>query len=586
MRNFHTIPEMLLNCAANYENARALNDKAAEGWQSVSMQETTTRVRRLAAALNTRLPTLGTSVGILAAPSSNWLVADIAIMLSGGVSIPFFVDFSEAHFLHKVEDSEMKTIFVFGDVLWKRFLPLADRFDLVITDQSIGKLSNAVHVGELYASGKNRLEIELDLIQDLLKRIDEHDLAAIIYTSGSTGMPKGVELTHRNLVAQLRDINGLFPVLPCEDKALSLLPVAHTLERTIIYLYLMEGLCIYFVDRVENVGSMMREIQPSMMTVVPRLLEKVHARIGEKASGIPGLKGRFARWTFRRANRPYIKDEPFSLLNWIADRIMGWQVGNAFGGALKALVAGGTHMPDELNHFFIRMGIPVYEGYGLTEASPVICTNYPGHRKVGTVGHRLASVEIKISTEGEVWARGPNIMRGYHHRPEETTRVIDSDGWLHTGDIGTIDQDGYLTIVARQKELFKTSTGEIVFPGPLENALCHSVLVDMACIIAEACKFTSCLLFLSEIATEMDPRVLKQTIEELIQQVNVDLDHWEKIHGYALLTQLPSIENGELTPTFKLRRQEVATHYTDLIKRIYDETNPLEDFNEFTIGHC
>ena len=243
-------------------------------------------------------------------------------------------------------------------------------------------------------------------------------------------------------------------------------------------------------------------------------------------------------------------------------------------------------MPDELNHFFVRVGIPLYEGYGMTESSPVISVNYPGQRKVGTVGRPLTSVEVKISDAGEVWARGPNVMRGYHHRHEETARVIDSDGWLHTGDLGHLDEDGYLTIVARKKELFKTSTGETVFPGPMENALCRSILVEMACIIAEARKFTSCLIFLSEIACEMDTISLKLKIEELIQQVNEDLDHWEKIHGYVLLRGMPSIDNGELTPTLKIRRHEVQEHYKDLIELIYDETRTLEDTCEITVGHC
>jgi long-chain acyl-CoA synthetase len=584
MENFRTIPEMLLNCARRHANDKAVNDRVDGIWRAVSTAELVHRVSCLAAMLDSREPQAGACVGVLAAPSANWLAADLAIMLAGSVSVPFFVDFSEAHFLHKVEDADMKTIFVFGPELWARFLPFADRFDLVITDQHVPDLPTAVHVDELYAEGAKRITEEPELVQRLSERISPDDLAVIIYTSGSTGMPKGVELTHNNLAAQLHDIIPLFPMKPGLDRGLSLLPIAHTFERIVIYLYLAQGMCIYFVDDIGNVGQLMGEVHPTMMTVVPRLLEKTHNGIRERTTGLAGPKGKLSRWAFERANR--IAEGSFSLCNVIADRLVGRQVYKAFGGKLRTMVVGGAHMPDELNRFFVRVGIPIYEGYGLTEASPVLCTNYPGQRRVGTVGRPLISVEIKTSNEGEVWARGPNIMRGYRHMPEETERVIDADGWLHTGDLGRIDDGGYLTIVARQKELFKTSTGETVFPGPMEQALCRSEWIEMACIIAEARKHTSCLLFLNPAAISLPSPALHEQIKAHIQQVNEGLDRWEKIHAYALLPELPSVENGELTPTLKIRRHVVEKHYKNLIDRLYDETQTTEDSHEFTIGHC
>ncbi len=550
------------------------------------MAELVQRVSCLAVALEPRMPETGSCVGVLAEPSADWLTADMAIMLASSVSVPFFIDFSEAHFQHKIEDAGIKTIFVFGSELWARFLPFIDRFDLVITDQKASDLPSVVHVEELYALGAERLAADPELIQRLLGRIRPEDSAVIIYTSGSTGMPKGVELTHHNLVAQLHDLIPLFPMESCMDRGLSMLPIAHTFERIVIYLYLSQGMCIYFVDNIDHVGRLMREVHPTMMTVVPRLLEKTHNRVREKAVAIQGLQGRFAQWTFRRANRPYIEGEGFSLYNWVSDHLVGRQMRKAFGGKLRTMVVGGAHMPDELNRFFVRVGIPVYEGYGLTEASPVLCVNYPGRRRVGTVGQPLEGVEIKTSAEGEVWARGPNIMRGYRHLPEETSRIIDADGWLHTGDLGHIDEDGYLTIVARQKEMFKTSTGETVFPGPMEQALCRSEWIDMACIIAEARKYTSCLLFLSPAAASLDTAKLHEEIQAQIQQVNRNLDHWEKIHAYALLTEEPSVENGELTPTLKIRRHMVEEHYEGLIDQLYDETRITEDSHELAISHC
>ena len=583
MEKFHTIPDMLLNHALLQVNGRALNDRVDGAWQSISMSELVEHASCLAAALHDKIYQQGSCIGVLSASSASWVAADMAIMLAGHVAVPFFVDFSEAHFQHKVEDAGMKTIFVFGPELWERFLPFADRFDLVVTDQHTTCFPAAVHMDERCAQGAKLLAGDPGLARRLSGQVRPDDLAVIIYTSGSTGLPKGVELTHRNLVSQLHDLEGLFPITPCEDRAVSLLPMAHTFERIVLYLYLSRGMCIYFIDDIGNLGPLMRDVRPTMMTVVPRLLEKTHGHIREKAAQLHGPVGRFAQWTFRRANRRTADDRKLSLLNLIADGLVGWQVCKAFGGAMKTLVVGGAHMPDELNRFFVRVGLPLYEGYGMTEAAPVICVNHSGARRIGTVGQPIASVEIQASAEGEILVRGPNIMRGYRHQPEQTARVIDAEGWLHTGDLGRIDADGYLTLVARQKELFKTSTGETVFPGALEQALCRSELIETACIIAESRKYTGALIFPVAAAPSAD---LHEQIRDHIQQVNADLDHWEKIHAYALLREGPSIENGELTPTLKIRRHVVEEHYQDVIERLYNQTEQVEEFHEFEVGYC
>ena len=585
MGSFCSIPEMLFDPVVPSVNSRAVNDRVGGTWQAVSMAELVRRVSCLAVALHERLAGPSACVGVLSAPSASWLVADLATMLAGGVTVPFFVDFSASHFTYKVEDSGMKAIFVFGPELWARFLPFADRFDLIITDQQ-SDLPAAVHIDPLYARGEELLADEPDRVKQLLDRIDPEALAVIIYTSGSTGMPKGGELTHRNVESQLHGIMPLFPIRPCADRGLSLLPVAHTFERIVLYLYLAKGMCIYFADHIENIGALMQEVRPTMMAVVPRLLEKTFERVRERAAGIAGPKGSFARWTVRRASRPYTETERFHPLNGLADRLVGWQVRKAMGGEIQTLMVGGAHMPDELNRFFVRVGIPLYEGYGLTEAAPVVCVNHPAQRKVGSVGRPLPSVEIMTTEEGEVLARGPNIMRGYRRMPEETARVIDADGWLHTGDLGQIDEEGFLTIVARRKELFKTSTGEMVVPGPLEQSLCRSELVDIACIIADGRKYVSSLLFLNPAAAAIQPPELHRAIKAHIQRMDADLDRWEKIHAYALLPDPPSIANEELTPTLKMRRHILEEHYKDVIELLYDETKGTEDLHEYAIGYC
>jgi len=506
----------------------------------------------------------------------------MAIMLSGSVSVPFFIDFSETHFEYKVENTGMTTLFVLGTEPWSRFLPFAERFQWIITDQPVGNVPNAISMDELCDEGTARLVDDPALIQRLADRISPDDLAAIIYTSGSTGMPKGVELTHGNLISQLRDIAPLFARAEDGGRAISLLPVAHSFERMVIYLYLAQGMDIYFVDDIGNLGPLMQEVRPTMMAVVPRLLEKIYNQIREKVAALSGPRGWIARWALRRANR----NEKRVPLDSLADRLVGGKIRAVFGGSLRAVIVGGAHMPEPLNRFFTRAGIPIYEGYGLTESAPVICVNHLGQSRIGTVGCPLASVEIALTNEGEVLARGPNIMRGYHHQPVETARVIDSDGWLHTGDLGRIDEEGYLTIMARKKEMFKTSTGETIFPGPVEQDLCRSARIETACIIAESRKHVACLLFLSPSAAVLPAADLRQEIEAHIRQVNTDLDHWEKIHAYALLPEVPSVANGELTPTLKIRRHVVEEHYRELIERLYDETEWTEKPHEFEIGHC
>ncbi len=602
MESYHTIPEMLLGHAAQHNVKRAFNDRVEGEWRSVSMVDVVQRVTCLAAALEERIPDAGACVGILAAPSSNWLVADLATMLAGHVAVPFFVDFSEAHLQHKIDDTGMKAIFVFGESLWARFRPLADGFDLIITDQLVTDVPGVLHVDELYFQGGERMAAGPELSEHLLLRIKPDDLAVIIYTSGSTGTPKGVELTHRNLVEQLHELEPMFPIKPCRDRALSFLPVAHCFERIVIYLYLSRGMSVYFVDDIEHLGVVLQEVRPTMMTVVPRLLEKTYERIAGKSDLVFGPLGGFARWTWKHAGRSDDGPGRGSLADRLADGLVGWQIRKSLGGKLRTMVVGGAHMPDDLNRFFVRMGVPLYEGYGLTEAAPVISVNYPSQRKVGTVGRPLPSVQVRLTDEGEVLARGPSIMRGYHNRPEETAQAIDADGWLHTGDLGQFDADGYLSIKARKKELFKTSTGEIVCPLPIERALCCSDLVDTACVVAESRKFTSVLIFLNRsglarlkqrcgAGNETDAAfarspVVNQEIQSLVRQVNADLDHWEKIHTYALLLEPPTVENGQLTPTLKIRRYKVAEQYKTVIARIYDESKKMEDSNEFAIGHC
>jgi long-chain acyl-CoA synthetase len=578
-----TIPEVVHQALDRTANSAAFNMREAGYWRKCSSESFAQEVRRLCLGLFDLGLQPGEAVGILAPSSPSWLVADLAIMGAGGISVPLFPDLSTEHLLFESANVAVKFLIVIGEAQWLLAREHIGRYQTVITKDVLHHPDHVVAWHQLLERGDARSERDPGLYARLRSAVKSDDIATVIHTSGSTGSPKGVVLTHRNLVAQIRGAAECFPLDMAKDRALSCLPLAHIFERTSVYTYLSQGTAIWFADDIKNVGILMREVSPTVMTMVPRLIEKLYARILKQVEAAAAPRRQLARWAVDKA----LHDDPLATRRWtsaVADTMVYRRLRGALGGQLRYLIVGGAALAPDLGRFLSNVGVPVYCGYGLTEASPVVTTCCPRANRLGTVGKPFPGVEVRIGAGGEVLARGENIMRGYHRDPAATGLAIDTEGWLHTGDCGRFDDDGYLVLTGRIKELLKTSNGKYVSPVPIEQALTASRLVDQAMVIAEGRRMVSALLFpdpeylasikqhaglgqLSDREFLASPAVVAE-MAILLEAVNRKLDRWEQVKAYRF-APAPAAIGEELTPTMKLRRHAVLEKHGELIEEMY-----------------
>ncbi|MGL1901530.1 MAG: AMP-dependent synthetase/ligase [Fibrobacterales bacterium] len=585
MHDFNTIPEMIQQVLNQYSNSKALNIKILDRWESYSTSKFVERIRRLALGFKQLGIQPGDGVGIISRPSPQWLMVDVAIMINKAVSIPMFHNISHEHFDHEVKDGNIKYLFIDGDdEIEDHIKSEFGRFKTVISNSVQVQGTNIVNIQDILLSGDELSEKEPDLYSKMRDLVSPEDIATIIYTSGSTGTPKGVVLTHQSLTMQIHGSAQRFPIDSHSDTILSCLPLAHVFERMVMYYYVSSGASIYFVDDVKKVGEFMKEVKPTIMTMVPRILEKAYAKILAKPNTERGIKKLLLKIAIGYAMR--IDLDQTTLQYRILNKIVYSKIRDGLGGRLRMTIVGGAALFPKIGRFFTNIGVPVYQGYGLTECSPVIAANFPGCNKLGTVGHPFPNVTIKISDDGEVIAQGENLMQGYHNMPTETEKII-KDGWLHTGDRGSFDEDGFLVLLGRIKELFKTSTGKYVSPLPIEHRLCLTKTIEAAAVIADNRKFASCLIFpdfeiipqvkrkfkASKMSDDefINSKIYRNHIEEIIQRVNKKLDHWEQIQAFTIIPQPISIESGELTPTMKLRRHVIDKKFSEEISAMYPE---------------
>jgi long-chain acyl-CoA synthetase len=417
------------------------------------------------------------------------------------------------------------------------------------------------------------------------------DLATIIYTSGTSGEPKGVVLTHYNIVSNLRGCHFAH-VKTTQDIALSFLPLSHAFERTVVLSYLLDGVSIVFAETIDTLPRDMIAAKPTIMTAVPRVFEKIHARIMERVANDSPLRRRIFHWAVRVGLKRLAKEQrhggaPIApgLMDRVADRIVFAKIRERTGGRLRILVSGSAPLPKHLAQFFAAIGLPIYEGYGLTETAPVLSVNPIEALHIGTVGTALRDVELRIAPDGEILARGPNIMQGYWNKPNETAAVLEPDGWLHTGDVGELSADGYLTITDRKKDLIVTSGGKKVAPQPLEARFKANPLVAEAIVIGDRKRFPAVLIVPAFPALEQRLAALQRPVgsreelvtrpdvialyDEIVRALNRDLAQFEQIKRLALLPIELSIAGGELTPTLKVRRRVIEDRWRETIERIY-----------------
>jgi long-chain acyl-CoA synthetase len=584
MPNYTTIPEMIQHVVNTYTNSGALNYKYRGQWKSLSSEKFNETIRRLALGLRALGIKQNEGFAIISSPSPQWIMIDIAIMLNRAISVPMFANVSSKHFAFQKNDSDINYIFI-NDInqLDENIGDALKDFNKVISLENSYSGKNGISFHKLLELGDTLSKQEPQLFATLREHVLADDIATIIYTSGSTGEPKGVEITHKNLISQIKATQERFPLDPRKDKILTCLPLAHVFERMVAYFYISTGTPLFFADDIKNVGDLLREIRPTAITLVPRLLEKVYAKMSNRIDEQTPLKRKLMKSAFERA----INKVPASntLIDKLYDKLIYSKLREALGGNIKMLIVGGSALSESMEHFFSNIGFNIYQGYGLTESSPVLAVNYPGNVRYRSVGKIFPGIEVIIAQDDEILAKGPNIMNGYHNNKGATDEAISEDGWLHTGDLGSLDKDGYLTITGRKKEMFKTSNGKYVSPVPIEQKLCKSPLIDMAAIIGENHRFVSCLLFpdyenLDAIREHrgyldmsnsefLNSKEVYEEIKQAVEQVNSNLNSWETIKKHKLVKHPITIETGELTPTMKLRRHVIEEKFKHIIDEFY-----------------
>lgn len=587
MVNFSSLPQILDFIDHNYDHQEHLNFKENEKWKSFSTKEFTKNIRSLALALNSLNVQKNSGFAIIAKPTPIWTQIDLAIISSGAISVPIFPDISRENLLFETQNADIKFVFCDCKDNLKTIQDSGAKFDKIIIYGFEAKDENIISFDDLLKIGQEIYDKNPDKFADLIKDLKENDLATIIYTSGSTGIPKGVEITHKNLISQIIATPKCFPLSSKDDVALSFLPLAHVFERMIVYFYLSQGIKIYFADDVKNVGNLLKEVNPTLITVVPRLLEKVFAKMQSAVLEASFVKKNIGKLAFHFAPKFAEDNSKNSFLYKVLNNLVYKKLRAAFGNKINMVVCGGAPLSLELEKFFLGIGINLCVGYGLTESSPVISANYKNNRKIGTIGKAFPDILVKVEADKELLAKGDNIMKGYHKNPQLTSETITSEGWLRTGDLASIDEDGYIKIIGRKKEMFKTATGKYVSPVPIEQKIMASLpILAAACIIADNRKFVSILLFPDfelllqhkkkfgfENVNDEDflrSNFMTRRIEAIIQRVNTNLNDWEKIQKFYIHNKPISIESGELTPSMKLKRGVVEEKLEKIIDKFYE----------------
>jgi long-chain acyl-CoA synthetase len=579
MKNFTTLCQLISFQAKNFNNSQAFNFKEKNQLRSFSNQDFSDQTFYFACALLELGLKKKQTIANFSYQNPIWLIADLGSILAGAITVPIFSDISKEHLFYEISNSESK--FIFTDNLEFFDIIKDQNLDLKIITYGFSK-ENSIAFEDLILIGKAAANAKKYDFENLVNAANPQDIATIIYTSGSTGNPKGVEITHQNLVSQINDTAVFFP-LKSQDLALSFLPLAHIFERMVMMFYISQGIKIYFSDNIKNVGNLLKEFSPTLMTSVPRVLEKVFARIEngiETASFFKKILGKKA------LKRALIKDVKSSknLYDRFFDKLIYQKFRFALGGKMRMIICGGAALSQDLERFYSNIGINLFCGYGLTESSPVLAANCEKFNKFGTVGKNFPSVELKIALDGELLARGTNIMRGYHKEPKKTAESIEN-GWLKTGDLAQIDEQGFVKIIGRKKELFKTANGKYVSPVLLEQKLMQNLgFLIGAIVIAEGRKFTSAVLFadfeilkntkeklkfLGSDEQFLASEILQKFVEKTINAINKNLDHWEQIQKFHIVPESISIESGDITPSMKLKRNVLEKKYKNAIEEFY-----------------
>lgn len=582
-RVFDLIPQLL----EKYNKTNALAAKEGGKWVTYSTQQFADNVNHLSYGIYNLGIEREEKIAIIANNRPEWNFTDYAIQQCGAVSVPVYPTISENDLNFILNDAKVKYIFVSSMDLYTKVKSVAANAPSVKEIYTFNKIDGAKHWTELVESGKkNPKTAEIEAIK---KTIKPTDLLTILYTSGTTGNPKGVMLSHDNLLSNSFASQNLCP-FQSTWKALSFLPLNHVYERMLTTLYIHMGISIYYAESLETIGDNLKEVKPQVFSTVPRLLEKVYDKIVAKGADLTGIKKKLFFWALDLGLRYELNGANgwwYEFQLKIANKLIFSKWREALGGNIVAAISGGAALQPRLARVFNSAGIKVLEGYGLTETSPVVAVNnfQPNSMKFGTVGPVIDKVTVKIAEDGEILVKGPNIMLGYYNRPDATAEVIDSEGWFHTGDIGIFEENRFLKITDRKKEIFKTSGGKYIAPMMIENKLKESAFVEQAMVIGENQKYASALIVPAFAALKdwcakngikyttneemIKNEGVKKLIHDEVENINKELAQYEKIKRPELLTREWSIDKGEMTPKLSLKRKVIMAANKELVDKIY-----------------
>ncbi len=597
-----TLAGLFRHAIRQHDLSDALNYKRNGTWLKISSREMISRIENIALGLHALGFRPGDRTAILASNSPEWTLVDAGCQFAGIIDVPIYTTLSPTSVKYIINDSRSKVLFIEDKAAYERvveFLAECASIEKIVFFNFEGiDLPGSTSLQELEASGQVLKSESPRLLDELVSSIEPDDVATLIYTSGTTGEPKGVMLTHANIVSNVIDAGEKYD-FSIHDVSLSVLPLTHVFERSAMYLYIRNGMSVFYAESVDKVPDNLREVRPTIFIGVPRIFEKVYAKAKLKAAQTGGSKEKIFDWAVEIAKRYAMHIEkrervPFflSLKHRIADALVYSKLREFFGGRLRACITGGAALPDDIYLIFTGAGIAIMQGYGLTETSPVITSNNPNNVKLGTVGKPIRNMRIRIATDGEIEAKGPGVMLGYYNKPEATRETFTDDGWFRTGDIGQIDDDGYLRITDRKKELFKTSGGKYIAPSPIEQMIRSSRFVSQAVLVGNERKFAAALVvpnfemlesyvklkgLKASTHGEMchDPRII-DLIERQIESATQNLARFEKVKTITLLENELTVEGGELTPTLKIKRRVVEEKYRDLIDRMYTAPREVE----------
>ncbi|MBA5793176.1 long-chain fatty acid--CoA ligase [Flavobacterium sp. xlx-214] len=573
----------------NYPLQKAFTTKYHGNWQSTSTQEYIDQANFVSKALLAMGIKKGDKIALITSTNrTEWNIMDIGILQTGAVTVPIYPTISEHDYEYIIKHSESLYVFVSDNEVLKKLDAVKFNIPKLRGIYSFDEIPGCANWQQVVTAGKEALNHQE--LETAKANVHPNDLASIIYTSGTTGTPKGVLLTHENIISNVLGSENRVPFEKGKYTALSFLPCCHIFERMILYLYQYLGVSIYFAESIDKISDNLQEVKPQVMTVVPRVLEKVFDKIYAKGSELSGIKKGLFFWALRLAEnfKPYKANGAFYefKLNIARKLIFSkWQA--ALGGNLELLVSGSAPLSPRLARIFGGADIAVMEGYGLTETSPVIAVNDARNFgwKIGSVGRVLDNVTVKIAEDGEILCQGPSISQGYF-KDDEKTKEAFIDGWFHTGDIGMVDTDGFLFITDRKKEMFKTSGGKYVAPQMIENAMKQSRFIEQIMVVGEGQKMPAAIIqpsfdFIKEWANRnkvnvgftleevVNNELVKERIQKEIETINPQFGKWEQIKKFALTPSVWSIDSGELTPTLKLKRKIILEKYKELYDKMY-----------------